>query len=576
MARARRALEREKRKLNLTKVFIVILLLVIIIISIYFILKNSEEDNNKKLGNNQISNNNQENQIENEHGTENNSETIEQMVSDFGGTITEQVRNDTYYINKDGKEYTAYTDGEIVEGKILPWGGGLKEPTTDKSGNIDVYTADELKWIADQVISGEKNFAGVTITLKNNIDLGSRKNNQGAWEGTNWTSIIGFLDELPEKTENQNTTNSNTANEEGIAQENLKRFAGTFDGNGFWIRGMNIDTDKRYQGLFGYQTGTIKNLTIKNSNVRGGEGTAAIVGFNGGTISNCNIDNVVVSGTEKVGGIAGITSPSSKIENCMVKDEDCNVKGQNYVAGIVGYANNNTTIINSKNNGKIEGNNYIAGICGIIFYGSTISDCSNESSILGKEYVAGISGYSQAQIERSFNSSKSKISGENYVGGIAGLNYIMGNIIESYNNADISIVKDNGGGIVGLNNATISSCYNTGNILNDNKNEEIKIGGICGQNLSDSFIYSSYNIGKVSAQGYIGGIVGANFGELTNSYYKNETLDFIIEDDQTSKTDEEIKTAIINNLGEDYILDTNNINNGYPILSWQNSNKETK
>ena len=407
MARARRALEREKRKLNLVKVFIAILLLVIIIVSIYFIFKNFGKDNNQKLDNNQDVNNNQENQVTTNQIEENKPKTIEQVVSDFGGIITEYVREDTAYLTKEGKEYTAYTNGEIVDGKILPWGGGSKEPKADKSGNIDIYTADELKWFADQVISGEKNFAGVTIALKNNIDLGARKNNQGNWEGTNWNAIIGFLDELPEKSENKNTTNSNNVSENGIEQENLKRFAGIFDGNGFWIRGMSINSDKRYQGLFGYQTGTIKNLTIKNSNVTGGEAVAAIVGFNGGMISNCNIEDVVISGTEKVGGIAGITAPSSKIENCMVNNEKCNIKGQNYVAGIVGYANNNTVILNSKNNGKIEGNNYIAGICGIIFYGSTISDCSNESLVLGKEYVGGIVGYSRGSSRESFFFTKS-------------------------------------------------------------------------------------------------------------------------------------------------------------------------
>lgn len=386
MTRARRAL---KRKLNLVKVFIVILLLLIIIVSVYFIIKNFGNTNNKKTNDNQTISVNQENQITNDMSEEKNPKTLEQIVVDFGGNVIEYVREDTVYLTKEGKEYTAYNNGDIVEGKILPWGGSSKEPKGDKNGNIDIYTPEELKWVADQVINGEKNFAGVTITLKNNIDLGARKNSQGNWEGTNWIAIIGFLDELSEK---QNKTNS----EEGEQQENLKRFSGVFDGNGFWIRGMNINSDKRYQGLFGAQTGTIKNLTIKNSNIVGGNAVAAIVGFNGGTISNCNIENVEVTGLEKVGGITGITAPSTKIENCSVNNEDCNIKGQNYVGGIVGYANNNTTILNSKTNGKIEGNNYIAGICGIIFYGSTISDCSNESTILGKEYVAGIAGYSRS------------------------------------------------------------------------------------------------------------------------------------------------------------------------------------
>ena len=180
-----------------------------------------------------------------------------------------------------------------------------------------------------------------------------------------------------------------------------------------------------------------------------------------------------------------------------------------------------------------------------------------------------------AQIERVFSSQEAKISGENYIAGIVGLNYLMGNVVDSYNLAEILISKDNGGGIVGLNNATVSSCYNIGNILNNNESEEIKIGGICGQNLSDSFIYSSYNVGKVSAKGYVGGVVGANYGEVTNSYYKDDVLNFKLENDSTCKTEEQMKTEIINVLGEDYEIDTN-LNNGYPILVWQKHNLEVK
>ena len=57
-----------------------------------------------------------------------------------------------------------------------------------------------------------------------------------------------------------------------VTKENLKRFAGVFNGNGFSIRGLNIDSDKRYEGLFGFNAGIISNLTIKNSNIKGGTG----------------------------------------------------------------------------------------------------------------------------------------------------------------------------------------------------------------------------------------------------------------------------------------------------------------
>lgn len=121
----------------------------------------------------------------------------------------------------------------------------------------------------------------------------------------------------------------------------------------------------------------------------------------------------------------------------------------------------------------------------------------------------------------------------------------------------------------GLNNATISSCYNSGEITDISEKEEAKIGGVCGQNLSESFIYSSYNIGKVNSKGYVGGAVGADFGEVSNCFYLEECLETKIENDEASKTVEEMKNNIFNSLGENFIQDTNNINNGYPVLTWQ-------
>ena len=74
-----------------------------------------------------------------------------------------------------------------------------KTSAIDEAGNINIYSAAELAWVANQVINGEKNFSGVTITLRKNIDLGARQKDDGTWEGPDWKPIIGFLDEIPEK-----------------------------------------------------------------------------------------------------------------------------------------------------------------------------------------------------------------------------------------------------------------------------------------------------------------------------------------------------------------------------------------
>ena len=274
------------QKLNWTKVIIAILVIIIAIASVIVLIVNKNKTGDKINKENQ----NIAEEAKKEQNQESEYKTIEQMLEEFGGEIAEQVNTDTYYINKEDKTYTAYVNDEIVEGKIVPWNGEAKEPAVDEAGNINIYTAEELKWIADKVIKGEKNFNGVTITLRQHIDLSGRKNEEGKWEGNQWDSAIGFLDELPKKeeTKSENKVEEQPVEDESVdvTNENLKRFAGVFDGNGFCIRGLYINISKRYQGLFGISSGVIQNLTIKNISINGGNGVEAIVEINDGKLVN--------------------------------------------------------------------------------------------------------------------------------------------------------------------------------------------------------------------------------------------------------------------------------------------------
>ena len=58
------------------------------------------------------------------------------------------------------------------------------------------------------------------------------------------------------------------------------RYTGTFDGKGYTISGIYINTNKDYQGLFGYivEGGTVKDLGIEDSWISGGYYVGGIVG----------------------------------------------------------------------------------------------------------------------------------------------------------------------------------------------------------------------------------------------------------------------------------------------------------
>ena len=71
-------------------------------------------------------------------------------------------------------------------------------------------------------------------------------------------------------------------------------FSGTFDGNGHTIKGLRIeDTQTGYAGLFGYLTGTVKDLILEDVSV---SGTCLYMGSVAAYGDNCLISGVRVSG----------------------------------------------------------------------------------------------------------------------------------------------------------------------------------------------------------------------------------------------------------------------------------------
>ena len=453
--------------------------------------------------------------------------TIDDYINEFGGTKTSQPKKDMCYVTKDGVEYTIYSDGEIVEGNIEIWDGGVSEPVADEVGNYNIYSPKELKWIADQVISGEKDFNGVTITLRKTIDLGARQNEDGTWDGPVWNPIVGFieseantqevLDEEPIDVENTN-----------VIDENLKRFAGVFQAENASIRGMRVESDKNYQGLFGFSSGVIQNIIIKDSYIKGTSSVGAIVGLNAGKVLNSKVINTQIIGNDKVGGAIGTLSTGAFIENVDVDERIILKSADKYIGGICGYANNNSAISQCKFSGVIDGKDYVGGISGIAFFGIQMRNCTVKgASITGNNIIGGIVGYNKAQIETCYIEKSeditTEIKGISNIGGITGVNYTMGNIENVISTANIEATGDNVGGITGINNASITNALNQGNITVKN-DAALKVGGVVGENASESFIYTSYSEGVITNKKHAGGIYGANFGQIDNCYYLEKTI----------------------------------------------------
>ena len=95
------------------------------------------------------------------------------------------------------------------------------------------------------------------------------------------------------------TSVGTTTQLQGYKQTATNRaFAGNFDGNGhtITISGMTAGGDGAYEtqsfGIFGYNTGTIRNLTVANSSTINTSSRVLygglIVGYNAGTVTNCS------------------------------------------------------------------------------------------------------------------------------------------------------------------------------------------------------------------------------------------------------------------------------------------------
>ncbi len=110
-------------------------------------------------------------------------------------------------------------------------------------------------------------------------------------------------------------------------------YEGTFNGDGHTISGLYIDTTANNQGLFGYVSGTVQNLSVSGS-VSGDAYVGGVVGENSGssTVENC-YNTGEVSGNRYVGGVVGLNSGS--VENCY-NTGAVNSSG-NRVGGVVGH-----------------------------------------------------------------------------------------------------------------------------------------------------------------------------------------------------------------------------------------------
>ena len=175
-------------------------------------------------------------------------------------------------------------------------------------------------------------------------------------------------------------------------------FCGIFDGNGKTINATIDCGNNNNIGLFSYlSNATVKNLTVAGT-VKGGASVAGIAGYayDNTVIDNCRVTADIVGTDVNIGGIAG-GMDTSTVSNCIMEGSVTS-SGWTSFGGIVGGIINDGKIINCVNKGKVTGWKAVGGILGCVLYGDpVIVNCaslgSTEKNASGGYEHGGIVGF---------------------------------------------------------------------------------------------------------------------------------------------------------------------------------------
>lgn len=162
-----------------------------------------------------------------------------------------------------------------------------------------------------------------------------KKNSDGCFVIESYEQLCAMADRINNHDVNYKDADYILANDIDCRGENaldkVSVLNGTFDGNGFAIRNLNVDsgrTNGSRHSLFTTisNSGVVKNLTVSNADVYSTYfpvmGSAAIAKVNDGTIENCIVEGstIQLSNLKGLGGIVGTNNGT--IKNCCVIDTE--------------------------------------------------------------------------------------------------------------------------------------------------------------------------------------------------------------------------------------------------------------
>lgn len=365
------------------------------------------------------------------------------------------------------------------------WDGTtLEEPRKNEQGVYEIYNGAQLAWFADQV-NHHQGMQDINGRLYDNISLGNKS----------WTPI-------------------------GAKEV----YRGSFDGNGYTVRGLLVDKADSYAGLFGVIYGT-DTQSIQNLTVDGQIQCSKTVDYAGGIV-------------------AYIYGKNPSIRNAVI---NC-------------HSDVDITLSKVKKNGASAG-----GIAGYAKY-TWFRQCSNTGDVIIDSVGKGGIRF--------------------YTGGLIGNTVSDVSVRQSYNAGFVHAEYCAGGlvGNVGGANCQITSCYNSGETSASTYSGGLAgVVSAAAGGSSVSWCYSSGPVNLEKSGEYLGALFGGTqSGEYANLYAwkrPDQTGRALVgfSSDATSPgtflSDIELRgDTVLNSLnagGSYFIHDYLGFQNDFPILSWQ-------
>jgi filamentous hemagglutinin family protein len=260
-------------------------------------------------------------------------------------------------------------------------------------------------------------------------------------------------------------------------------FTGLFDGQGYQINQLSINSSAQLVGLFGQNSGTIRNVALTNASVTT-PGTAQFLGILAG-INTGSITLVSTGG--QAGNYSGIT-PNNQIAGGYG-----GLVGLNGANGAISnsYSTASIKVLGPTSNGYVDGGGLAGQNLGTISFSYAQGAVSGQNDSEAGSYLGGLVGWNRpgGLITQSYASGPVTGAGSNtVVGGLVGVNEQSASITLSYALGAVTGSIDVGG-LVGANSGTVTQAYATGTAGGTGWSD---VGALIGYNASSGKVTQSY------------------------------------------------------------------------------------